>query len=217
MPSILSVNRIRLAAFSFGVALAVGSVPLAGAAVPDILELCVRPGGVVMVVNDTITRSICRGPGTKIVKVNVAGVPGPQGPKGDKGDKGDTGATGAQGEQGPAGTPGAPGAQGPIGPTGPAGPAGLTGSTLVNGNAVSTADGNAGSTATSTATCAPGKVLLGGGAQLTVDGGAVNMTRIAMLSSYPGSTTSWTAMGVITNTLSGASVLTARAYALCSL
>jgi hypothetical protein len=66
-------------------------------------------------------------------------------------------------------------------------------------------------TGAATATCAAGKVLLGGGALITGTGTAV----AAIYSSYPSSTTVWTAQAVVTSSgLSG--TVTVQAYALCS-
>jgi hypothetical protein len=64
-----------------------------------------------------------------------------------------------------------------------------------------------------TATCAAGKVLLGGGAQVTQGSSG----SAAILSSYPASTTQWSAQAVITSTgLLGAGNVSVTAYALCS-
>jgi hypothetical protein len=68
----------------------------------------------------------------------------------------------------------------------------------------------AGTVGTSTATCATGKVLLGGGAHVTNSG----TTIAAVLDSYPASTTQWTAQGEIV--VSGTGAVTVTAYALCS-
>jgi hypothetical protein len=94
--------------------------------------------------------------------MGATGATGPAGDKGDKGDKGDTGDTGdtgaastVAGPAGPAGTPGA------TGPQGPAGPSGTTGSTVVVGTAVTANNGSA------TATCAAGKIAVGGGGSIS--------------------------------------------------
>jgi hypothetical protein len=65
-----------------------------------------------------------------------------------------------------------------------------------------------GTLVTATATCAVGKVLLGGGARVTGGGGAV------VKASYPSSTTTWTAVGEVELVLLGTFSVTA--YALCS-
>jgi hypothetical protein len=69
---------------------------------------------------------------------------------------------------------------------------------------------------TATATCPSGKVLLGGGAQVTTT--ATQKSRTALVSSYASSTTVWTAIGVVaTGALGSGNTMTVTAYALCSL
>jgi hypothetical protein len=69
---------------------------------------------------------------------------------------------------------------------------------------------------TSTAACASGKVLLGGGGEVTTDDN--QQARAVMQSSYPSSTSTWTAVGVVSDSnLGGGKTLTVTAYALCSL
>jgi hypothetical protein len=63
---------------------------------------------------------------------------------------------------------------------------------------------------TSTATCAAGKVLLGGGASVTQSG---SLARGAVSSSAPTSG-AWTATAVVTVT--GGGTVTITAYAICS-
>jgi hypothetical protein len=77
------------------------------------------------------------------------------------------GLRGPRGEAGPAGRPGSPGAQGANGPTGPAGPPGVTmvGAVLAPGTVMCAAGGVGCDSQTSTATCAPGSVVVGGGWQ----------------------------------------------------
>jgi hypothetical protein len=72
-----------------------------------------------------------------------------------------------------------------------------------------------GTLVTSTADCATGKVILGGGAQvITTD---TNLGRAVLVSSYPSSTTTWTAIGVVTDAnLGNGKTISATAYALCS-
>jgi len=65
---------------------------------------------------------------------------------------------------------------------------------------------------TVTATCPAGKVLLGGGAQVTNDTFASD---VALLSSYPSSATAWTAVGVVTAG-AFATTLTVQAYVVCT-
>lgn len=73
---------------------------------------------------------------------------------------------------------------------------------------------NAGTVVTATATCAAGKVLLGGGARVTASG---QPERIDGTASYPSSTTVWTAIGVVDSNMSGSNTMTVQAYAICSL
>ena len=64
---------------------------------------------------------------------------------------------------------------------------------------------------TGTATCAGGKVLLGGGGRVVAAGGNQH---VALTESYPSLTTVWTAVGTVTE--SGAGVTTVTAFALCT-
>lgn len=93
---------------------------------------------------------------------NARGPQGPQGlagAEGPAGAKGETGATGPVGQLGPAGPPGPQGPQGSAGPPGAPGPAGLQGWEIVT-RTVSVQEGQ---TATVTARCAAGKIVIGGG------------------------------------------------------
>jgi hypothetical protein len=65
---------------------------------------------------------------------------------------------------------------------------------------------------TATATCAAGKVALGGGGRITVSG--LGEGAVSMRSSYPSATDTWTVVGVVTALLSTATV---TPYVLCSL
>jgi hypothetical protein len=71
---------------------------------------------------------------------------------------------------------------------------------------------------TATATCPDGKVLLGGGAQIT-DSSETGDTndRVVLRSSYPSSTTEWTATAVVIDQIYGFRTVTVQAFALCSL
>jgi hypothetical protein len=83
----------------------------------------------------------------------------------------------------------------------------------VTGTPVTSAAGAVlGTQVTATATCAAGKVLLGGGTQITTSAG----TGAVIESSYPSSTTVWTAVGEVTTALPPADTFTVTAYALCS-
>jgi hypothetical protein len=68
---------------------------------------------------------------------------------------------------------------------------------------------------TATATC-PSGVLLGGGGQVTTT--SANKERAVLVTSYPSSTTVWTATAVVAIAALGAGqTMTVQAYALCSL
>jgi hypothetical protein len=110
---------------------------------------------------------------------------GPRGPVGARGPKGDTGAPGATGDQGVAGTPGVSGWQRVQNATG-----------VVNGN----------SSTDVAISCPPGKRVLGGGAC------APGLT---LVSSYPGSDTSWS-IGVRNTNASAAGFFTTRSVGSCS-
>ncbi len=89
----------------------------------------------------------------------------------------------------------------------------MTGTTVT-----SAANAALGTTVTATATCAAGKLLLGGGARVTTTGTGTAVARATMQASYPSSTTTWTAVGVVsTAALSAGNTMSVRAYALCSL
>src|SRR5437763_5980139 len=96
------------------------------------------------------------------IPVGPLGAPGPAGPAGPAGA---TGPAGPAAATGPAGPTGATGPVGPTGATGPAGPTGATGppATTVATNSTTVPNLRAGARITVTATCAPGKALLGGG------------------------------------------------------
>lgn len=124
------------------------------------------------------------------------------------------GPQGLQGDPGPQGDPGIQGPQGLIGPPGPLGPAG---SLLVNGTPViSVANASRNTVITATASCAVGKMLLGGGGMVATT--ATQKERVVLQASYPSSATTWTAVGVVAiAALGSGKTMTVTAYALCSL
>jgi hypothetical protein len=148
---------------------------------------------------------------------DAQGAAGDSSGAGPAGPAGPAGATGIAGPPGPEGPPGETGPEGPTGPTGPQGVPGSSGSTLVNGTPVSSPAGAPkGTTVTATASCPAGKVLLGGGGQVTTDD--PQPERATMQASYPSSADTWTVVGVVSDSnLGAANTLTATAYALCSL
>jgi hypothetical protein len=72
----------------------------------------------------------------------------------------------------------------------------------------------AGTLVTATATCAAGKVVLGGGARVTVSSGLDQL--VSLRSSYPSATDTWTGVAVVTLALPLGTTTTVTAYALCS-
>lgn len=155
----------------------------------------------------------------------VQGVQGATGPQGVTGPRGTTGLAGPQGATGSQGVPGEAGAQGPAGPSGPAGPAGPVGpvgpsgpseSQLVIGAPATSAPAAPRHTLVSaTATCPAGTALLGGGGSITST--ATQKDRSVIVSSYPSSADTWTAVGVVaTAALPATQTMTVIAHALCS-
>jgi hypothetical protein len=71
-----------------------------------------------------------------------------------------------------------------------------------------------GVTITGTATCPAGKVLLGGGAQVTTTSG--NPANVNLVTSYPSSTTVWSATVVSDGGLGGGATMSITAYAICT-
>jgi hypothetical protein len=87
----------------------------------------------------------------------------------------------------------------------------------VTGTPVTSAAGvGVGTLVTATATCASGKVALGGGARITVSN-ALAEGSVSLRSSYPSATDTWTAIAVVTVALPVLTTTTVTAYVLCSL
>ena len=97
------------------------------------------------------------------------------------------------------------------------GPAGPSGSQLVTGTPVTSAANAVRNTlTTATATCPAGKVVLGGGAQITTT--SASKERAQLVTSYPSAANTWTAIGVVAiGNLGAGQTMTVTAYALCSL
>ena len=69
---------------------------------------------------------------------------------------------------------------------------------------------------TATATCAAGKVALGGGGAITVSSGPAEAF-VSLRSSYPSAADTWTAIAVVTVGLPLLTSTTVTPYVLCSL
>lgn len=87
----------------------------------------------------------------------------------------------------------------------------MTGTPVTSANGV-----GAGTLVTATATCAAGKVALGGGGRITVSS-ALAESSVSMRSSYPSATDTWTAVAVISVGLPVLTSATVTPYVLCSL
>jgi hypothetical protein len=84
------------------------------------------------------------------------------------------------------------------------------------GTAVTTAANPAAdSIVAATATCAVGKVALGGGGWITITASAQN-NKVAMRSTYPSATNVWTVEAVVTGNITGSNTVTVTPYVLCS-
>ncbi len=145
----------------------------------------------------------------------VQGVPGPQGlqgiqgPTGPAGPKGATGLTGKQGSQGPVGPAGAKGAIGPVGASGT-----IVSSSTVSGTTVlSAADPPVGTTVTATVSCPQGQILLGGGAQVSVQGAPSK--NVALRSSFPSAGNGWRAVAYVSGPLGVGEQMAVHPYVLC--
>ena len=87
----------------------------------------------------------------------------------------------------------------------------------MTGTPVTSAAGvGVGTLVTATAGCAAGKVVLGGGARVTVSS-ALAEGSVSLRSSYPSATDTWTAVAVVTVALPALTTTTVTAYVLCSL
>jgi hypothetical protein len=159
----------------------------------------------------------CRTGETRVTwnRVGQTGAEGPPGTPGADGAPGPPGADGPPGPPGPPGADGAPGAPGAVGPPGPSGSQLVPGTPVVRTAAfLNPIVSN--TVIPATAPCPATKVLLGGGGHITTNFG--DKTRVVLVSSYPSSTTVWTAIAVTTGlTLIPGESITVTAYAICSL
>lgn len=139
--------------------------------------------------------------------VGPAGPEGPSGAQGPEGVTGTAGAPGPQGPQGATGAAGATGATGPAGPTGPIGPSGVSGFATVQTQTTQTIAKNG--SFTQTATCAAGKIALGGGGSTA----NVNLTILSSLPTAAG--TGWSVR--FQNNSSGVQTGVLNATVLCAI
>ncbi|MGH9109535.1 MAG: hypothetical protein ACRDY3_08775, partial [Acidimicrobiales bacterium] len=116
----------------------------------------------------------------------------------------------------PQGTAGPRGAVGPKGAPGPRGPAGtIVGSKVLRPASKSTAPGAAaGTVLVQKMTCPPGKVLLGGGAQVSANGVLADR-KVELRSSFPLTTRTWQVVAEVTHDLGPGKSMTLAPYLLC--
>jgi len=84
----------------------------------------------------------------------------------------------------------------------------------VSNAATSAANAAVNTLTTATASCPAGKVLLGGGAQVTTT--ATQKSRAVLVSSYPSAAATWSATVVATVALGAGITMTVTAYAVCT-
>src|SRR6202042_867188 len=110
--------------------------------------------------------------------------------------------SGPQGPTGPQGAPGPQGLQGAKGEPGPVGPAGtITATSISTSTAITSApDAPVGTVLTANTSCPGGKVLLGGGAEVSASSGGADRD-VELRSSFPSSTTEWQTVAVVTRPL----------------
>jgi hypothetical protein len=138
------------------------------------------------------------GVGAYAVATTPAKTSGPQGPVGPRG------ASGPQGQQG---VPGRPGAVGPAGT--------IASNSIVQGTTLHTTPNPAvGAVLEAKTSCSPGKVLLGGGAQVFAPGLQADRN-VQLRSSYPSSATQWQTVAIVTGSLGTGVSMTMRPYVVC--
>jgi hypothetical protein len=112
------------------------------------------------------------------------------------------GPAGADGATGPAGPQGDPG------PTGPAGPA-LGGNAIVQSSVVTNT--GAVSSASASASCGAGQIMLSGGGVLTTTD---SLSKVQLVASYPSASDTWTVTGAAS--IPNNKTWSIRAYVVCS-
>jgi hypothetical protein len=86
---------------------------------------------------------------------------------------------------------------------------------VVTGSTTSAANAARNVLTTATASCPIGKLLLGGGADVTTT--ATAKERALLVASYPSVATTWTAIGVVAGAALGAGqTMTVRAHVICT-
>jgi hypothetical protein len=156
----------------------------------------------------------------------ATGATGPIGAQGPVGATGSQGIAGKQGIAGPAGIPGArgvQGVQGVPGKEGAVGPAGAVRATQVVSPTplVTVPNAPIGTMLEATTSCPVGKVLLGGGAQVVVNGGTPISTpsaaykNVSLVSSFPLTVNLWRTTGLVTGPLGTGQTMTMKPYVLC--
>jgi hypothetical protein len=132
-----------------------------------------------------------------------------QGPAGPQGAVGPQGPAGVQGPEGPQG------AQGPRGATGQPGPAGtiLAAKRVAASVMTSVTDPPVGTVLVARTSCPKGEVLLSGGAEVAAPGPADR--DVVLRSSYPLSSTTWLAVGMVIKPLGKGNAMTMRPFVMC--
>ena len=118
-------------------------------------------------------------------QTGAAGAAGVSGPAGPAGTSGPAGPTGTPGPAGPAGTPGP---AGPVGTPGLTGPEGPPGSIVTNVHRLSTSSTLGPDVTTTTALCAAGEKVMGGGYRIDEN---QQTAPFRIFDSYPSSSNAW--------------------------
>jgi hypothetical protein len=138
------------------------------------------------------------GVGAYAIATTPAKTSGPQGP------------AGPPGQAGPQGSPGVAGRQGPVGPAGT-----VASSSVVQGTALHTSPNPpVGAVLVAKTSCPSGKVLLGGGAQVSAPGVQADRN-VELRSSFPSSATEWQTVAIVNGPLGASSSMSMKPYVLC--